>query len=251
MLYENSEFLTDNLKPDQKKIHGKLIRFFRDIDEGDRLSGESSESVKEYENVLNFYMHARDQAKSLPSIIDIQFISTMRINKIQDKIDQLETERREKSAAIDSERTRTKTEVSKKSGLELALEKVPPDDIYEPDIEMDLGIREFSRKNYDLAMTHFIKGFRKQMINLSKGGRDQVRGILGIPIACRAEVIFLVELYKLRDKKNRGDIVDIQDGLDAISSRLENREGLWAIVRDASKRKRISQHISGLDPDSL
>ena len=251
MLYENGEFLTSNLKPDQKGVNGKLVRFFRDIDEGDRLNGNSPETVNDYENILNFYRHAEEQTKTFPSVIDVQFISKVRIDKIQDIIDQLGTKSREKSSFRKEEKAPTMTEVSEKSELELALAKVPSGESYNSDTQMELGLKEFEGRNYDLAMNHFIKGFRKQITNISKGGQNQVRGILGIPIACRGEVIFLVELYRLKDSKNKGNAADIQAGLNAIGSRLENKEGLWAIVRSSSKRQKILQHITGFDPDSL
>jgi hypothetical protein len=67
-------------------------------------------------------------------------------------------------------------------------------------------------------------------------------------VSCRAEIFFLIELDNLKNKSDEGIT---EAGVRAIGSKIDNREGVWVIVRDSSKRRKIRRHISGFDINSF
>jgi hypothetical protein len=69
--------------------------------------------------------------------------------------------------------------------------------------------------------------------------------VLALPVECRAELFFLMELDEL---KNSEEIT--KQGLEEIKDRIDNGEGLWVIINDSSKRRKIKRHISSFDIDS-
>jgi hypothetical protein len=64
---------------------------------------------------------------------------------------------------------------------------------------------------------------------------------LSLPTKHRAEVVFLLELDKLKRKTDNDEEL-IREGLQELYDKIENGEGLWSIIPE-SKRRKIKRHI--------
>lgn len=95
-----------------------------------------------------------------------------------------------------------------------------------------------------------MKVFNKQIRNIRHGGKRQIYGILGLPVKCRAEIVFLIELDRLT-KNNKNNKEAIERGLEEINESIDNQEGLWVIIHNESKRRMIQRHIAAFNVDSL
>ena len=91
LLYDNREYLTQYLDEENREISDRLAKFFRDIDEGDRLKSEGKETMRRHESALGFYRRAREKAKDLPGVIDMLFLADLRIRESEERIALLET----------------------------------------------------------------------------------------------------------------------------------------------------------------
>ena len=91
ILYENQQLLIQNLNPERKKSTEQLIAFFREIDEGDRLSQITPGSIQKLESAVMFYRRAEKKAESLPAAIDVAFIPRLKVNENQERIAKLQT----------------------------------------------------------------------------------------------------------------------------------------------------------------
>ena len=83
-----------------------------------------------------------------------------------------------------------------------------------------------------------------QINGIQKGGSGYIRGVLGLPPRYRAEIIFLVEFERLREKSNN-DMEAIRTGLEDLFGNIEGMQGPWAIITE-DKRTLIKNHINEL-----
>ncbi|MFC1534238.1 hypothetical protein ACFL7M_12825, partial [Thermodesulfobacteriota bacterium] len=240
LLIDNRQFISEYLDDNFKVNVESLIGFFKDIEEGDRFSAERPENEKRLENALTFYKRAGQKAKDLPDNIDIVFITEKRINRCQNNLKALqETKQRELLAA--KEEKVTLKEPVKEPKVEIIGQGKLPDKEYDRDTTILLALKEFDAKDYTSSWNHFMKVFSKQINRIKTGGKKRVYGVLALPVECRAEVFFLIELDKLKNNNNNKFL--IQEGLEQILERIDNREGLWVIIRDKSRRDKIKRHI--------
>jgi len=95
LLYDKQQFLSENLDEEHKANTRDLVAFFREIDEGDRLSTATPASIKNIESALMFYQRAEQKAKALPPGIDVAFITRLKIGASQGRITQLQAQQEE------------------------------------------------------------------------------------------------------------------------------------------------------------
>ena len=138
---------------------------------------------------------------------------------------------------------------SKEPIIETAAETQPPEEGYDRDAMILLAMKDFDNKKYISSWDNFRKIFRDQISKISQGGKNQVIGVLALPVECRAEIFFLIELDKLKNSDDGNGITE--QGLGEIKNRIDNREGLWVIMSEASKRRKIKQHISQFEAGSF
>jgi len=91
------------------------------------------------------------------------------------------------------------------------------------------------------SLNHFEKVYSTQIASLKRSGNKSIRGLLSLPVKNRAEVIFLLELDRLK-KENEGDEDLVKEGLEILYESVDNGEGPWAVT-PASKRRKIKRHI--------
>ena len=238
LLYDNQQLLTEHLDQERKENTEVLIGFFRNIDEGDRLSLEKPETIRNLETALSFYKRAEQKAKALPASIDVLFLTELKINENLNRKALLETRQQEllaaKTAKLEPKPPSKKPEVEK----------------VDRSTQIKLALKDFKAKNYISSLNHFMKVFNKQINNIKHGGKRQIYGILALPVKCRAEIVFLIELDRLT-KNNKNNKEAIERGLEEINESIDNREGLWIIIHNDSKRRMIQRHIAAFNVDSL
>lgn len=244
LLYDNQQFLREHLDQKRKGNVETLVRFFRDIDEGDRISNVQPETLKSVETAIKFYREAEERVKPLKASIDLIFITEKKVNEGMKRMSLLEAKeqalRAPKVAKVEPTRPPARRS-SDAVRIEIPEES---DKKYDRNTQILYGLREFDRKDYTASLNHFMKVFRRQINNIKQGGKKQVYGVLALPVECRAEIIFLVELDRLINESNITDKAEVISRLEEISESIENREGLWVIIRDASKRRKIRRHIA-------
>jgi hypothetical protein len=280
LLFDNRHFMAEYLDHYLQENTERLVSFFQDIEEGDRLSKERPTTESSLQNALNVFMKAEQTAKSLPDDIDVLFIAQEKINDCQNRkaviaeARQMELaaareaaereaaaareaaereaaaakEAAEREAAAAREAAIALKETSDEAEAKISRAKGEPEAGYDRDAIIQLALDEFDEKDYTSSWSDFLKIFRDQINNIKQGGKNQVRGALGLPVSCRAEIFFLIELDNLKNKSDEGIT---EAGVRAIGSKIDNREGVWVIVRDSSKRRKIRRHISGFDIDSF
>ncbi len=86
LLYNNRQLLVEYLNEEQKANMEQLTQFFRNTDEGDRIGGILPETTKNLETAITFYRRADQKAKALPTGIDVQFITQLKMNESLDRI---------------------------------------------------------------------------------------------------------------------------------------------------------------------
>ena len=91
------------------------------------------------------------------------------------------------------------------------------------------------------SLNHFEKVYSTQIASLKRSGNKSIRGLLSLPAKNRAEVIFLLELDRLKNE-NEGDEDLVKEGLEILYESVDNGEGPWAVT-PASKRRKIKRHI--------
>lgn len=123
-----------------------------------------------------------------------------------------------------------------------------PEPQYDRDSEVISGLREFKKKHYDASFEHFIHVLNEQIRDIESGGKKEVKGILATPVECRAELIFLIELERLKKENKDRDRAFMARQLNALSAMVENGEGLWVIVSEKKRaliQRRISDYVAG------
>ena len=89
LLADNQLLMLAHLESQQKKDVLGLIEFFRDLDEGDRLVGQTPETEKNLDTALSFYERAKQRAVPLEKRLKIAFIADRRIAEAKSRIDQI------------------------------------------------------------------------------------------------------------------------------------------------------------------
>ncbi|MFC1892376.1 hypothetical protein ACFLZT_08300 [Thermodesulfobacteriota bacterium] len=86
LLYDNNQLLVEHPDSRAREASLNLIKFFRDIDEGNRLSEEKPGTINDLEVALSFYKRAEEKIKVIPSDIDLRFITDLKIHENRSRI---------------------------------------------------------------------------------------------------------------------------------------------------------------------
>jgi len=242
LLIDNWKLMSENLDEDRRDILERLVAFFQDIEGGDWFNKEQPVTEERLEKALSSYRQAAQKAEALPEGINIMFIAEQKIKEVLGRKALMETRQKKALAA---------EKAGQKSGLARIDEPDPAMRKLDRKAKIQMAMEDFDARDYKSSMDGFIKIFSKQIGNIQKGGKQRVRGILGLPVECRAEIIFLIELDRLK-RKNRSNDKDVfEKGLENIDRKIEDRRGLWVIIRDEGKLEKIRRHIALFDIDSL
>ncbi|MBL7180906.1 MAG: hypothetical protein ISS65_12000 [Desulfobacterales bacterium] len=237
LLYDNQQFLSEHLDAERKQKTAGLVAFFTEIDEGDRLGTATPESVQNLESALMFYQRAETKANSMPAAIDVVFIPRLKTAETQGRIAKLNAVEKEFVAA----RNAKAATITTSKAPEPSEKPEPIEKIVDRDTEIKVAMKDFKTRDYVSALNHFENIYSSQIANLKQPGDKSIRGLLSLPLKHRAEVIFLIELDRLR-KENNNDEELIKQRLEMIYENIDNGEGLWSIIPE-SKRKLIKRHI--------
>ena len=85
MLSENRELLETYLDGREKGIVAQMMAFFDEIDAGDRFAYEKPATNETLEKALSVYSGTREKAAALADVVDLGFITDMKINNILDR----------------------------------------------------------------------------------------------------------------------------------------------------------------------
>ncbi|HJX34425.1 MAG TPA: hypothetical protein VJ373_04545 [Desulfatiglandales bacterium] len=161
----------------------------------------------------------------------------------------LKEEAAKEEAPAQEEATIASQEPVKEPVSELAPEKEAAVEKYDRDAMILLAMKDFDDKKYTSSWDNFRKIFRDQISKIGQGGKNQVLGVLALPVECRAEIFFLIELDRLKNSDDGTGITE--QGLGEIKNRIDNKEGLWVIMGESSKTKKIKRHISQFEAGSF
>ena len=124
-LTENEELLTMNLDAERKGHITRLIAFFQTIDEGDRLTGKQPETRENLEMALSSYRLAEQKIQALSDIVNLSFITEMKINANHERQAVLESKRKQELASKTFDQVTAALNPSGwKTAQKLALEKL-------------------------------------------------------------------------------------------------------------------------------
>ena len=199
--------------------------------------------------MIDLYEKAGEKALVLLPKIDTAFIAESRVNDCNERKRRLHDEKNRLLAAKRDSGSDFESESVHEPGLvkKSEMSKTPTS---RSDLIL-LALKEFESMDYESSMKIFIAAFEKQILNIRKGGKKRISGVLGVPVECRAEVIFLTEIAKLKSINKKNDPELFQRGLEKINSNIQSRAGAWAIIRDKAKRNKIQHHIAVFNIDSL
>jgi predicted SpoU family rRNA methylase len=260
-LYENRSLFTAHLAKPQQDEAAALAVFFNRIDEGDRLAAEAPETVKSLDKAVEAFGQAPEKAGGL----DVGYIRKEKIGLImarqatlkeqQQKEQQLK-EQQLKEQQLKEQQLKEQQEKEQKLKEQAVREAVkepvlPPEKTAaEKPATYQAGsvsgvkqaVIDFSEKRYTSAFNNFMTVYGMQITGIQKGGSGYIKGVLGLPPRYRAEILFLVEFERLREKSNN-DTEAIRTGLEELFGNIEGMQGPWAIITE-DKRTLIKRHIN-------
>jgi hypothetical protein len=231
LLYDNQPFLSRHLAGERIQNTLVLIAFFREIDAGDRFSTTTPASVQNLESALMFYQRAEKKAGALPAAIDVEFIYRLKIGESQRLLTKLQAPEQEFAAARNA----------RTAAVAAPVKPAAPEEIVDRKTALKGAMKNFKTRDYTSSLNHFEKVYSTQIASLKRSGNKSIRGLLSLPAKNRAEVIFLLELDRLK-KENEGDEDRVKEGLEILYESVDNGEGPWAVT-PASKRRKIKRHI--------
>ena len=230
-LYENQSLFTAHLAKPQQDDAAALAVFFNRIDDGDRLAAEAPETVKSLDKAVEAFGQAPEKAGGL----DVGYIRKEKIGLIMARQAALKEQKLKEQAV----REAVKEPV-------LPPEKTAAEKPATYQASSITGVKQavidFKEKKYTSAFNNFMAVYSSQIANIQKGGSGYIKGVLGLPPRYRAEILFLVEFERLREKSNN-DTEAIRTGLEELFGNIEGMQGPWAIITE-DKRTLIKQHIT-------
>ena len=222
-----------------------LIAFFRDIEAGDKLGFKRPETDSNLKNAREHYRQAANKAKSLAGRLEVEFIALARLDNLDIQRAEL-VKRQQALLAAQQPQTPPPPPMPQPPPPAPAapvkiVRQAAFDETVDAKTARKLGMKNFSGQNYDLSFKYFARVYGKQIRKLQKSGKKQSFTILSIPPQARAEIIFLVQLDRLK-KSSGGDEDLLQDGLAEMLDEIENASGTWSIIKER-KRNKIRKHI--------
>ncbi|MCG6893747.1 MAG: hypothetical protein LJE65_09090, partial [Desulfobacteraceae bacterium] len=216
-----------------------LVAFFQDIDEADRIrrSGEPHS----WDRAAALYREAEDKAIALSNRWDLLFVTEQRL--AENEADRSAAERKEAAAAA-----KPPTTTASASVRIPRIDRPKPPAVaagtYEPKTALRMAMKHFDSNRYDDSLDLFRSVYGRQIAKLEQGGKKQVAGILGISPEFRAEVLFLVELERIRRRAGE-NAEKFQRGLRELVDAMNAGVGPWSITSDA-ERARLRRHLENL-----
>ncbi len=240
-LYENQSLFTAHLSKPQQDDAAALAVFFNRIDEGDRLAAEAPETVEGLDKAVEAFGRVPEKAGGL----DVGYIRNEKIGLIMARQsalkDQQLKEQQEKEQQLKDQAVR---EAVKEPVLppEKTVAEKPATYQAGSITGVKQAVIDFKEKKYTSAFNNLMAVYSNQIANIQKGGSGYIKGVLGLPPRYRAEILFLVEFERLREKSNN-DTEAIRTGLEYLFGNIEGMQGPWAIITE-DKRTLIKQHIT-------
>ncbi len=231
LLYDNQQFLSQHLAGERVQNTLGLSAFFREIDAGDRFSQAAPASVQNLESALMFYQRAEKKATALPAAIDVEFIYRLKIDESQRLLAKLQAAEQKFAAARNA----------RAAAIAAPVKPAAPEKTVDRKTALKGAMKNFNTRNYTSSLNHFEQVYSTQIASLKRSGNKSIRGLLSLPVRHRAEVIFLIEIDRLK-KENEADEDLVKEGLEIMYESVENGEGPWSII-PASKRRKIKRHI--------
>lgn len=238
LLADNRELFETHLDAARKKGVEELNAFFKDIDNGQAIADRRPESIENLEQALSVFRQAEAKAQAMPSDRDVRFLAELKIDEIGSRrsmlVENQERERLAAEAAAAAALARKKAAAAEK-----AAPKISAADrrtlVAEANQNFDTG-------DYQTAYEHYRLVYSKQIEKLSRKGKKRISGLLSLPPKQRAQLVFLVELEKLKKKHNNNEAL-IRRDLEEMAAQIENREGVWVVIPE-SRRMKILDRIA-------
>ena len=231
LLYDNQPLLSRHLAGERIQNTLGLIAFFREIDAGDHFSKAAPASVQNLESALMFYQRAEKKTGALSAAIDVEFIYRLKIDENQRLLAKLQAPEQEFAAARNA----------RTAAVAAPVKTAAPEEIVDRKTALKGAMKNFKTRDYTSSLNYFEKVYSTQIASLKRSGNKSIRGLLSLSVRHRAEVIFLLELDRLK-KENEGDEDFVKEGLEILYESVDNGEGPWSIT-PASKRRKIKRHI--------
>ena len=244
LLYANEQLFSEHLDRTKERDALTLIRFFRDIDEGDRRMATGLAGIADLEDALRFYRRAEVMAELMQHRVDALFVPRQRIEQTSNRLAKLRAAEQERLAAERVAAAQAAAQASLRASGEApmtAAKKAEPQKIYSPQTELKMAMVSFNKKSFDSSLNHFTHVYKDEIENIKGGGKKRLSGVMALPSSHRAEVLFLI--YYDRLKKTYNNTEKVKNGLARLNVKVENGSGLWAIVSDR-KRDKITRHIN-------
>jgi hypothetical protein len=245
LLSQHRLFLMDYLDAFLRDNTERLTDFFNDIDSGDTLLGRRPVTIGNVENAITLYRKAEQRVNDLPEGLKLKFITDDKIAACQENKRRLEerSQKEEELAALRSKAGQTAADSS--------VTIVTPDDTplsKEEAAKMARSALEyFDEYDYEKAWDHFSAAYRKSIARIQRGGNNRIMGVLALPSRYRAEIFFLIEYEQI--KKDRGDDEITRNDLEEIRDDINSGSGLWVMIKDETKKKKIRRHIARFGRD--
>jgi len=123
----------------------------------------------------------------------------------------------------------------------ITLQPEPSKNKLDPRTAVKVAMKDFRNRDYASSLNHFETVYSSQIDKLKLSGRRRIGGFLSILTKHRAEVLFLLELDRLKSKTDNDEEL-IKEGLQELYDQIDNGGGVWSIIPE-SKRRKIKRHI--------
>ena len=211
------------------------------------------------ENAYSFYRKAEQQVNDLPDGVNLKFLTDNKIAGYQENKSRLE-EKSRKEEELAAQKRREEEELAalkrraeqapvaepvtapKDSGVTIVTTDDTPLSKEEVAKMARSALEYFDEYDYEKAWDYFYTAYRKPIARIQRGGSSRITGSLALPSRYRAEIFFLIEYEQI--KKDKGDDEITRDDLEEIRDNVNSESGLWAMIKDATKKKKIRRHIA-------
>jgi hypothetical protein len=248
LLYDQQAFLIDHLTGDDKSNTIGLVGFFKDIDGGDQLIAEGSETMRNLQTAASFYQRADGKARNFPGSIDVVFISELKLSDTNSRIASLQEQQEiQKQRELQAQRELQEQQERQRAAMVAA---APTAEAAAPAVagkpapkELDRktalrwAVKDFKAKSYPSSLQYFTRVYRGQIESIKKG--KVLAGLLSLPQKLRGVIVFLIEFERVMESNGN----DKEMALEEIMGDIEIGSGLWAGVQE-NRRNQVVNYIS-------